>query len=154
VVPATEEVEGLQSEASPKLAWDLIWKTKHTKNKRTAARVIVKWVTYTLISYLDIATFITTLKFWDLLDLLQTLQFKMLIKPGMVDQVCNPSFLGGKDQEYWGSSPAWAKSSQDPISTNGWVRLWAPFVSAIWGSKSREIMVQVGPGIKWDPISK
>jgi hypothetical protein len=31
---------------------------------------------------------------------------------------CNPSYQGGGDQEDHGSRPAWAKSSQDPISTN------------------------------------
>jgi hypothetical protein len=29
---------------------------------------------------------------------------------------CNPSYSGGRDQEDLGSKPAWAKSSQDPIS--------------------------------------
>jgi hypothetical protein len=30
----------------------------------------------------------------------------------------NPSFSGGRDQEDCGSKPAWANSSQDPISKN------------------------------------
>jgi hypothetical protein len=34
----------------------------------------------------------------------------------MVAHFCNPSFSGGKDQEYH-CSP-WAKSERDPISTN------------------------------------
>jgi hypothetical protein len=29
---------------------------------------------------------------------------------------CNPSYSGGRDQEDRGSKPAWANSSQDPIS--------------------------------------
>jgi hypothetical protein len=29
---------------------------------------------------------------------------------------CNPSCSGGRDQEDCGSKPAWANSSQDPIS--------------------------------------
>jgi hypothetical protein len=31
---------------------------------------------------------------------------------------CNPSYSGGRDQEDCGSEPAWANSSQDPISKN------------------------------------
>jgi hypothetical protein len=38
---------------------------------------------------------------------------------------CNPSYSGGRDKEDLGSMPAWANSSQDPISKkpiskNGW----------------------------------
>jgi hypothetical protein len=33
-----------------------------------------------------------------------------------VAQTCNPSYLGGRDQEDQGSKPAQAKSSRDPIS--------------------------------------
>jgi hypothetical protein len=45
---------------------------------------------------------------------------KKLLKK-RVDQVpvahtCNPSFLGGRDQGDHGLKPAWANSSQDPIS--------------------------------------
>jgi hypothetical protein len=29
---------------------------------------------------------------------------------------CNPSYSGGRDQEARSSKPAWANSSQDPIS--------------------------------------
>jgi hypothetical protein len=31
---------------------------------------------------------------------------------------CNPSYSGGRDQEDCGLKPAWANSSQDPISKN------------------------------------
>jgi hypothetical protein len=31
---------------------------------------------------------------------------------------CNPSYLGGTDQETHGSNPAWANSAQDPSSKN------------------------------------
>jgi hypothetical protein len=31
---------------------------------------------------------------------------------------CNPSYSGGRDQEHHCSKPAWANSSQDPISKN------------------------------------
>jgi hypothetical protein len=40
--------------------------------------------------------------------------------PGLVDQACNPSYLGGSNWEDGSSRPAWARSSQDPISTNIW----------------------------------
>jgi hypothetical protein len=33
----------------------------------------------------------------------------------MVAHVCNPSYLGGRDQEDHGSKPIWENSSQDPI---------------------------------------
>jgi hypothetical protein len=29
---------------------------------------------------------------------------------------CNPSYLGGRNQEDQGSKPSWANSSRDPIS--------------------------------------
>jgi hypothetical protein len=32
-----------------------------------------------------------------------------------VANVCNLSYLGGRDQENHGLKPAWANSSQDPI---------------------------------------
>jgi hypothetical protein len=34
----------------------------------------------------------------------------------MVAHACNPSYSEGRDQEDRGSKPAWANSSQDPIS--------------------------------------
>jgi hypothetical protein len=34
----------------------------------------------------------------------------------LVGHACNPSHLGGKDQEDQGSRPAWANSSRDPFS--------------------------------------
>jgi hypothetical protein len=33
-----------------------------------------------------------------------------------VAHTCNPSYLGGRDQEDQGSKPAWANSLRDPIS--------------------------------------
>jgi hypothetical protein len=33
-----------------------------------------------------------------------------------VDHACNPGYSGGRDQEDCSSKPAWANSSQDPIS--------------------------------------
>jgi hypothetical protein len=39
--------------------------------------------------------------------------FKRLVP---VAHACNPSYLGGRDQEDLSSKPAWANSSQDPIS--------------------------------------
>jgi hypothetical protein len=35
-----------------------------------------------------------------------------------VAHICNSSYSGGRDQEDRGSKPAWANSSQDPISKN------------------------------------
>jgi hypothetical protein len=35
-----------------------------------------------------------------------------------VARACNPSYSGGRDKEDYGSKPAWANSSQDPISKN------------------------------------
>jgi hypothetical protein len=37
-----------------------------------------------------------------------------------VAQACNPNYSGGGEWEDWDSRPAGAKSSPDPISTNGW----------------------------------
>jgi hypothetical protein len=42
------------------------------------------------------------------------------------------------------------ESSQDPISTNGWVWWYIPVISALWGSTNRRIMFQASPGIKQD----
>jgi hypothetical protein len=36
--------------------------------------------------------------------------------PGTGGSACNPSYSGGRDQEDRSSKPAWANSSQDPIS--------------------------------------
>jgi hypothetical protein len=33
-----------------------------------------------------------------------------------VAHTCNPRYSGGRDQENRGSKPAWANSSEDPIS--------------------------------------
>jgi hypothetical protein len=35
-----------------------------------------------------------------------------------VAHACNPSYSGGRDQEDCSLKPAWANSSQDPISKN------------------------------------
>jgi hypothetical protein len=35
-----------------------------------------------------------------------------------VARTCNPNYSGGRDLENQGSKPAWANSSQDPISKN------------------------------------
>jgi hypothetical protein len=37
---------------------------------------------------------------------------------GVVAHVCNPSYLGSRDQEDQGLRPAWQKISETPISTN------------------------------------
>jgi hypothetical protein len=36
----------------------------------------------------------------------------------LVAHTCNPSYSGGRDQEDFGSKPAWTNSLQDPISKN------------------------------------
>jgi hypothetical protein len=45
-----------------------------------------------------------------------------------VSHACNPGYFGGGDWEDHGSRPAGAKSSQDPISTNGWVQWCVPVI--------------------------
>jgi hypothetical protein len=68
---------------------------------------------------------------------------------------CNPSYSWGRDQEFPGSRPAWAKSSRDSILTTkklGVVTLTChPSYS---GSLSRRISGQAGLSKKWDPIHK
>jgi hypothetical protein len=49
---------------------------------------------------------------------------------GLGAPTCNPSYLGGRDQEDHGSKPAQANSSQDPISKE-------PFTEKGWWSGSR-----------------
>jgi hypothetical protein len=68
---------------------------------------------------------------------------KVSIWLGTVAQTCNPSFLGGRNQEDHSSSLTWAKSSQDPSSTNGRAQ-WGTHLSPqlrreaqIGGSRSR-----------------
>jgi hypothetical protein len=34
----------------------------------------------------------------------------------LVAHTCNPTYSGGRAQEYHSSKPAWANNSQDPIS--------------------------------------
>jgi hypothetical protein len=71
----------------------------------------------------------------------------------VVTQSCNPSFLGGKDQENHGSRLAWAKSLQASILTNGWVQWYIPVISATEGSINM-VMAQAFLVIKQDPTSK
>jgi hypothetical protein len=74
---------------------------------------------------------------------------KSPIRSGAVPQVCNPSYLGGRDQENSGSRPAQAKNcSQDPISINGWVLWYMLVIPATWGITNRRITVQAGLIIK------
>jgi hypothetical protein len=61
---------------------------------------------------------------------------------------------GSGDQRDCGWRLAWAKSSPDPISTNDlacWCMVWHPSYT---GSINRRNTEQIGPGKKWDPISK
>jgi hypothetical protein len=37
---------------------------------------------------------------------------------GATAHTCNASYLRDKDQEDYGPRPAWAKSQQEPMSTN------------------------------------
>jgi hypothetical protein len=48
----------------------------------------------------------------------------------LVAQAYNPNYSGGRDQEDGGSKPAWANSSQDPISKK-------PITKKAWWSRSR-----------------
>jgi hypothetical protein len=47
---------------------------------------------------------------------------KVLIGRVPVAHACNPSYPGGRDQENCGSKPAWANSSQDPISKKPFIK--------------------------------
>jgi hypothetical protein len=62
--------------------------------------------------------------------------------PGTVDQVCNPSYLGGRDQEDHGLRPAWGKKLSR-LHLNQWVG-----TVAIQGGTNRRIIIQAGPIIK------
>jgi hypothetical protein len=75
---------------------------------------------------------------------------------GTVAHTCNPSYLVGGDWEVWGSSPAWAKTSWDSISTNKKLAGVAGVAHVphpgYGGSKTMNVTAQYGPGIKGDPI--
>jgi hypothetical protein len=62
--------------------------------------------------------------------------FKIITKwLGTVAQSYNPSYLGGENQEDQGSRSAWAKSSQDPISTNkSWKQWCVPVIPMMQSS--------------------
>jgi hypothetical protein len=66
---------------------------------------------------------------------------------------CNPSYTEGRYQEDHSLRPAWAKSQQDPTSTNkklGAVgRTCHPNYTV---SVNRSVTVQTGPSINADPI--
>jgi hypothetical protein len=47
---------------------------------------------------------------------------------------CNPRSLGGRYREDHGLMPSGAKSSQYPISSNGWMSWQAPVIPATQGS--------------------
>jgi hypothetical protein len=38
----------------------------------------------------------------------------------IVSDICNPSYLVGRDQEDWGLEATWGKKFQVPISTSSW----------------------------------
>jgi hypothetical protein len=72
--------------------------------------------------------------------------FKELHWLDIVAQACNPSYLGGRDQEDHSLRSAQVKkekkrSSQDPISTNGWTQWYTPIITATWGSTNTKIAV-------------
>jgi hypothetical protein len=62
--------------------------------------------------------------------------------------------LGDEMMRNYSSRWVWAKSSQDPISNKGSTRWCEPVIPASWGSINRRFLVQPGPGIEGDPISK
>jgi hypothetical protein len=49
----------------------------------------------------------------------------------ILETAFNPSYSGGRDQKDHGSRLAWAKSWQDPISTNKKLGMVAPVIPAI-----------------------
>jgi hypothetical protein len=55
-----------------------------------------------------------------------------------VAQACNPSYLGGRDWEDNSLRPAWAKSLQDPISTNSWTPWLTPVILSYKGKHKWE----------------
>jgi hypothetical protein len=59
-------------------------------------------------------------------------------EPVQVAHICNPSYLGGRDQEDHSLRSALAKSSQDPISTNSGIYL---SFQATWQIEIRRIKV-------------
>jgi hypothetical protein len=75
-------------------------------------------------------------------------------EPGMATQVYNPSNTGNSNLGEASLRAAWAKSSQDPISTNDWAQWPMPVILAMQGSTSRKNEIQVGLGLKQDAISK
>jgi hypothetical protein len=82
----------------------------------------------------------------------QMWNLKSIKYPGVVVQVCDLSYL--RYQEDCSLRPAQARTSQEPISTNGWAQWHAPVIQAMHGNIKRKIVVQAGSGIKQDPISK
>jgi hypothetical protein len=58
-----------------------------------------------------------------------------------VTHACNPSYSGGRDQEDRSSKPAWANSSQDPISKQN------PSQNKVWrsGSTGTDSVLMVPP---------
>jgi hypothetical protein len=72
----------------------------------------------------------------------------------VVTHVHNPSYSGGGDWEDHVSRPVQAKSSRDPISTNGWAWCNAPVISATQRSTKSRITVQANLGVNQDPVFK
>jgi hypothetical protein len=68
------------------------------------------------------------------------------LKPSMVAQAYNYSYMEGRDWEGHGLSPAWAKKkcSRGPTSTNGWVQWCVPII-LLCGKQSRLAYLQVRP---------
>jgi hypothetical protein len=64
----------------------------------------------------------------------------------------SPSYLGDRDQENCGLRPTQTKSSQDPVSTNGWIQWHISVILATWGNVNKRISVQASSGIKQDHI--
>jgi hypothetical protein len=65
-----------------------------------------------------------------------------------VAQACNPSYMGGGDQEYWAPSrPIRAKSLRDRHLNQGWAWWCEPVIPATKGSTSRRFLVQASLGI-------
>jgi hypothetical protein len=71
-----------------------------------------------------------------------------------VVQTCNPNHLVGRDQEDGGSWPAQAKSSWDPISTNGWDRVVQAYYPSYLGKHKWEACGSCWSGHKMRPYLK
>jgi hypothetical protein len=72
----------------------------------------------------------------------------------LMAHACNPSYLGGRDQEDHGSRPAWAKSSQDPHLNQSKPGMMVHTGHPIFGETAWENHDLGWPGCKVRPYPK